>query len=194
MAADVTADDGGPGRVGVIPTTGGIVTIIAPCAARWRKTGRVLTKRAQMRIQMVVVIAALATVPARAVIAQTAADSAGIRATAHDYIDGWYSGDAERMERAVHSHLAKRLVATGPQGRSMLVDLTAAELIQSTRAGYGKIPRDKWRDSVTILDIYGNDAVARIDATTWVDFLQLVKWNGTWKIVNVIWENRPQSP
>lgn len=147
-----------------------------------------------MRLHTLFVVVALATVPARAVIAQSAADSTGIRATAHDYIDGWYSGDAERMERAVHSHLAKRLVATSPQGRSMLVDLTAAELIQSTRAGYGKIPRDKWRDSVTILDIYGNDAVARIDATTWVDFLQLVKWNGTWKIVNVIWENRPQSP
>ena len=143
---------------------------------------------------VIVAVAVVSTSAPRLGVAQTAADSAGIRATAHDYIDGWYSGDAERMERAVHSHLAKRLVATDPQGHSRLLDLTAAELIQSTRAGYGKIPRDKWRDSVTILDIYGNDAVARIDATTWVDFLQLIKWNGTWKIVNVIWENRPQSP
>jgi hypothetical protein len=147
-----------------------------------------------MRIHTLAVILAAAALLARAAHAQSAADSAGIRATAHDYIDGWYAGDAERMERALHSHLAKRLVSSDPQGHSRLLDMTAAELIQGTRAGYGKIPRDKWRDSVTILDIYGNDAVARIDATTWVDFLQLIKWNGTWKIVNVIWENRPQSP
>jgi hypothetical protein len=123
--------------------------------------------------------------------AQTSADTAAIRATAHDYIDGWYSGDADRMERALHTHLAKRLVYTDQHGRSQLVDLTAAELVQSTRAGIGKIPADQWRDSVTVLAIFGNDAIVRVDATTWVDFLEQIKWNGQWKIVNVVWENRP---
>ena len=136
-------------------------------------------------------ILALAAVPRLR--AQTAADSSGIRATAHDYIDGWYSGDADRMERALHSHLAKRLVYKDSQGHSRLVEMTAMELVQGTRAGYGKIPQAQWRDSVTILDIFGNDAVARIDATTWVDFLQLIKWNDKWVIVNVIWENRPRA-
>lgn len=139
-------------------------------------------------------IAAALAIPATRTHAQTTADSAAIRATALDYIDGWYSGDAARMERALHTHLAKRLVYTDAQGHSRLIDLTALELIQSTRAGVGKIPREHWRDSVTILSVFGNDAVVRIDATTWVDFLQEIKWNGTWKIVNVIWENRPQSP
>jgi hypothetical protein len=125
-------------------------------------------------------------------VAQTSADTAAIRATAHDYIDGWYSGDADRMERSLHSHLAKRLVYENSMKRSALVDLTAEELVQSTRAGHGKIPREQWRDSVTVLDIFGNAAVVRVDAVTWVDFLQEVKWNGEWKIINVVWENRPR--
>jgi hypothetical protein len=125
---------------------------------------------------------------------QSAADSAGIRATALDYIDGWYEGDGARMERALHPHLAKRLVYQDQQGRSRLIDITALELVQSTRAGSGKIPPAEWRDSVTILDVFGNAAVARIDATTWVDFLELIKWNGRWVIVNVVWENRPRAP
>lgn len=129
---------------------------------------------------------------ARRVVAQSAADSAAIRATAHDYIDGWYEADAARMERALHPHLAKRLVYDDPSGRSQLVDLTALELVQSTRAGGGKIPRREWRDSVTILDGFGNAAMVRIDATTWVDYLEEVKWNGRWVIVNVVWVNRPQ--
>ena len=126
--------------------------------------------------------------PARS---QSAADSTGIRATAHDYIDGWYDGDAARMESALHSHLAKRLVYEDPSGHSRLVDLTAMELVQGTRAGTGKLPRAQWRDSVTILDVFGNAAMVRIDAVTWVDYLEEVKWNGRWVIVNVVWVNRP---
>ena len=139
-------------------------------------------------LSIAVAISVLAVLPAAA---QTSVDTSGIRATAHDYIDGWYSGDADRMEHALHTHLAKRLVRINDHQQSALVDLTAAELIQSTRAGHGKIPREQWRDSVTILAIFGNDAVVRIDATTWVDFLEEIKWNGEWKIINVIWENRP---
>lgn len=126
--------------------------------------------------------------------AQDAADSAAIRATAHDYIDGWYAGDAARMERALHSHLAKRLVFEDRAGRSRLLDLTAMELVQSTREGVGKIPPAQWRDSVTILNVFGNAAMVRIDATTWVDYLQEVRWNGRWVIVNVVWANRPPAP
>ena len=135
-------------------------------------------------------IVAILVFNATRAVAQTSADTAGIRATAHDYIDGWYSGDGDRMERSLHTHLAKRLVYVNKMQQSALVDLTSAELVQSTRAGHGKIPRDQWRDSVTILDIFGNTAVVRIDATTWVDFLEEVKWNGEWKILNVVWEDR----
>lgn len=146
-----------------------------------------------MRLLSVVLTVATLAATQRPALAQTAADSAAIRQTALDYIDGWYSGDAGRMEGALHSHLAKRLVYTDQHGQSRLVDLTAEELIQSTRAGTGKIPREQWRDSVTVLSVFGNDAVVRIDATTWVDFLEEIKWNGSWKIVNVIWENRPRA-
>src|SRR5688572_9052158 len=44
--------------------------------------------------------------------AQAAPDSAAIRAAALDYIEGWYEGNTERMERALHPELAKRIVNT----------------------------------------------------------------------------------
>ncbi|MEX2284674.1 MAG: nuclear transport factor 2 family protein [Gemmatimonadota bacterium] len=50
--------------------------------------------------------------------AQSAADSAAIRATALDYVEGWYTADAARMERALHPELAKRIVNTHPQNGS----------------------------------------------------------------------------
>jgi hypothetical protein len=123
--------------------------------------------------------------------AQTAADSAAIRATALDYIDGWYTNNAARMERALHPHLAKRLVWADSAGRSHLVDMTALELVQGTK-GHPPTPASERRKDVTILGTYGNVAMVRIEASDWVDFLQEVKWNGSWKILNVVWENRPE--
>ena len=34
-----------------------------------------------------------------------------------------------------------------------------------------------------ILSVFGNAAVVRIDAQEWVDYLQQIKWNGSWKII-----------
>jgi hypothetical protein len=128
--------------------------------------------------------------------AQTAADSAGIRQAALDYIEGWYTGDADRMARAVHPELAKRIVRTDPKtGRSGLGQMGAMTLVTSTRMGGGKqTPEAQRRKDVRILDIFQGAAVARVDASTWVDYLQLGKWNGQWVIVNVLWELRPESP
>ncbi len=142
-----------------------------------------------MKVVWVSLVLSLAAGAARA---QSAADSAGIRATAVDYIDGWYTNDAARMERALHNHLAKRLVYTDNAGHSRLLDMTAMELVQGTRMHAPVAPADR-REDITILSMFGNAAVVRIDAGTWVDFLEEIKWDGQWKIVNVVWENRPRG-
>jgi hypothetical protein len=121
------------------------------------------------------------------------ADSAGIRQAALDYIEGYYEGDGARMERALHPELAKRIVRTNEQGRNQLGQMSAMTLVQGTRAGGGKdIPVAERRKDVTILDIYENAASARIQASGWVDYLHLAKWNGRWVIVNVLWELHPR--
>jgi hypothetical protein len=80
-------------------------------------------------LQTVVLSALLLTGATSLIQAQTSADSGAIRATALDYIDGWYTNNAARMERALHPHLAKRLVWADSTGRSHQVDMTALELI-----------------------------------------------------------------
>jgi hypothetical protein len=146
-------------------------------------------------VRGIVLAAAIAAlVPAGAARAQTAADSAGIRAAALNYIEGWYAGDAERMTAALHPQLAKRIVQTGPNGQSTLGDMTAETLIGYTRNGGGRrTPVALQRKDVRILDIFQGAASVRVDAADWVDYLQLGRWNGEWKIINVLWEARPRA-
>src|SRR5689334_16613437 len=124
--------------------------------------------------------------------AQSAGDSAAIRATALDYIDGWYAADGARMERALHPELAKRNVYNDSMGRSRLIQMSAMTLVQSTQHGGGRdIPAAQRSDSVKILDVFGNAASVRVRAATWVDYMHMAKYNGQWRILNVLWENDP---
>lgn len=123
--------------------------------------------------------------------AQTAADSAAIQQTALDYIEGWYEGNAERMERAVHPDLAKRIVNVDPRGRSVLGHQSAMTLVQNTRRGGGsETPMAQRRTEVRILDLFANTASVRVDADRWIDYLHIARWSGRWVIINVLWENR----
>lgn len=120
-------------------------------------------------------------------------DEAAIRRAALDYIEGWYTGDAARMKRALHPKLAKRMVFRDREtGESRLNHHDYAALVRGTSAGGGtSTPPTERRNEVRILDVYENAASVRIDASAWVDYLHLVRWNGEWKIVNVLWELAP---
>jgi hypothetical protein len=121
-------------------------------------------------------------------------ESAEIKKTALDYIEGWYAGDAARMERALHPELAKRMISTDPKtGRSQFNQMGAMALVEHTRNGGGKkTPQDRQLKEVTILDRYNNAAVVKIVASDWIDYLEVAKINGEWKIINVLWELKPK--
>jgi hypothetical protein len=142
------------------------------------------------------VLAVLGSMTAGSATAQTtAADSAGIRSAALDYIEGWYTGDARRMEQALHPELAKRVVQTDPKTqKSVLSQMGAKTLIQYTREGGGReTPIKRRQADVSILDIYQGAASAKVIAADWVDYLHLARWNGKWLIVNVLWELKPRE-
>ena len=123
------------------------------------------------------------------------AEAAAIRQTALDYIEGWYESDAERMERAVHPELAKRIVMIHPEtGQSQFQSQGAMTLVLGTRRGGGsQTPSEKQQKDVTILDVFENAVSVKIVASSWVDYLHMAKFNGRWVIVNVLWELKPKN-
>jgi len=51
-----------------------------------------------------------------AVVAQTDADREAVKRTALNYAEGWYEGNADKMESALSPDLAKRIANTNAQG------------------------------------------------------------------------------
>ena len=136
-------------------------------------------------------VAAIAIAVPAALEAQVSADSAAIRETALNYVEGWYTGAGDRMARALHPELAKRIVRADSAGRGSVQQMGASALIAGARAGFGtRTPTDKQRKDVKILDVFGNTASVRADMADWIDYMHLAKVDGRWVIVNVLWEMR----
>ena len=128
-------------------------------------------------------------------VGQQGSERAAIERAALDYGLGWYEGDAERMRRALHPELAKRMVLTDPgTGRSRLSQQGAMTLVDNTASGGGRgVELGESGAEVTIFEVYENAAVAKVEGPEWVDYLHLAKWNGEWRIVNVLWELHPET-
>jgi hypothetical protein len=129
------------------------------------------------------------------VLAQTDADREAIKRTALNYAEGWYEGNADKMESALSPDLAKRIAQTNPQGQSSLGQMTAMRLVQATRGGSGKsTPSAEQQKDVTILDMMGGAATVKLEMRDWVDYMHIGKMNGKWVIINVLWEFKPARP
>jgi hypothetical protein len=140
-------------------------------------------------------LAAVQTLAFGGIQAQTAADTTAIRATALNYVEGWYEGNAERMARALHPELVKRIVVRDTTtGRTMVQGMGTSVLVNSTRHGYGKeTPRERQQKDVSVLDVFGNAASVKAVMADWIDYMHMAKVDGRWVIVNVLWERKPDK-
>ena len=117
-------------------------------------------------------------------------DRKAVEEAALDYIEGWYEGNVERMEGCLHPDLQKREIRTLSQtGRSQFGLHTASTLIEGTRIGYGKqIPVEERNIHITVFEIFKNIATVKATSKLSTEYLHIVKYNGEWKVLNVLWE------
>jgi len=113
---------------------------------------------------------------------------AAVERVAMDYIEGWYDGNAERMEQALHPELVKRAMIQDAEGKEYFRNLTKSDMVKATEGGGGKkIPIDGRQINITVLDVYKTIATVRVESGSFIDYLHLGKTEGDWKIVNVLW-------
>jgi hypothetical protein len=115
-------------------------------------------------------------------------DRRAIIRTLEDYIQAWFSGDALAMERCLHPDLTARLLQleSGTQDAQGIRTLARSQGIQAT-LGACTHPLER-RSEITILDVAGHSASARITLADWAAYVHLSYTGETWAIVNVLWE------
>ena len=137
-------------------------------------------------------LALLAVLAPRLATAQTAADSARIRAAAMSYIEGFYEGDTAKLIRAVRPEVYK-------YGFSRPPDSTSYRGMQMTWAGFMSYARNVKANNrqqpasavrrVQLLDVLDQTAAVKVTAFWGTDYLLLAKYGEEWMITHVSWQS-----
>jgi hypothetical protein len=110
-------------------------------------------------------------------------DASAVRSTVTNYIEAYYTGNAARMEQTLHPHYLKQKL----HGDIPVRQQTGADLVQAARTGEGTHLTEAERtEQVTVLDVAGNIASAKLVTPGWTDYMTLTKIDGDWKILSVV--------
>jgi len=110
-------------------------------------------------------------------------DSAAVQATVRNYIEGYYRGDAARMQATLDAHYLKHMI----HGTIPIRERTGAQMVEEVRThGPADLPEADKTESISVLDISGNIASAKLVTPHWVDYMTLSKSDGNWKILSVV--------
>jgi Putative lumazine-binding len=128
--------------------------------------------------------------------AQSDADKEAVRQAVLDYVEGVYNVAPERIERSVHPELVKRgfYIKKGETAYTF-APMTFTELVNLARTynKNGRVPKDAPKE-IVIFDVLDQTAAAKLTAVWGVDYFQLAKYDGKWKIVNILWQTPPPQP
>lgn len=113
-------------------------------------------------------------------------DVGEVEAVARDYVEGWYAGDVDRMDRALHSELVKR-VSEG-EDLGSLREVSKGRMLELTAAGGGGDPDAVFE--IVVDDVSGDIATVRVLSPEYLDYLHLVQTPDGWRIANVLFHVR----
>ena len=110
-------------------------------------------------------------------------DSSAVQATVRNYIEAYYRGDASRMQATLDSHYLKHMI----HGTIPIKERSGSQMVEEVRThGAADIPEAQKIEQVSVLDISGNIASAKLVTPHWVDYMTLSKSGGSWKILSVV--------
>lgn len=136
------------------------------------------------------------TVFAQVAYSQTKQDSLAIKQAALDYIESQHKPNPAQMERALHPRMVKRTFWKDKSTQKEYVRETSTEQMVLLAESYNK-KGDQFpatpKKEVRFLDVSDKTASVKLIADDWIDYMHLVKVNGTWKIINVLWQFHDSS-
>lgn len=120
-------------------------------------------------------------------------DAEAVQRAVLDYVEGIYEVKPELIDRGVHTDLVKfgywRNDETGEITPMPMTFEQLRSLAERWNAD-GRIGEDAPK-SVTIHEVWDRTASASLEAAWGVDLMHLVKEDGEWKILQVLWQSYP---
>ena len=122
-------------------------------------------------------------------------DREAVERAVADYLEALYDVKPELIERSVHKDLtkvgfARRGEAKDYSGPYRMTFDQLHELAGEWNADGSKVNEDSPR-KIEILDVLDHTASAKLTAQWGIDYFQLAKYDGKWKIINVLWQSHP---
>jgi hypothetical protein len=127
--------------------------------------------------------------------AQTAVDRAGVERAALDYLEGFYEGSTEKIRRGVHPDVLKFGFSKDASGEYERSPMSFDEMLEFAThvKESGRHPDASAPKEVELLDVLDQTASAKVHAWWGSDYLLMAKYEGEWKIVQVLWQSPPDS-
>jgi hypothetical protein len=125
-----------------------------------------------------------------------AGDLAAVKQAGFNYIDTFYKADTTLAYQSIHPSLQKRgfSYSTKDNNYSKQLEMPFPALIRLAKVwnkdgnhANAQSPRE-----VEVFEIADKTATAKVKAVWGIDYIHLMKENGTWYIVNVLWQSPPQ--
>ena len=123
-------------------------------------------------------------------------DEDAIRQAVLNYANSAYLVAPELVEESVHPKLQKIGYVPNREGEGyheLWMNFSELKELVSGWNKEGRFDADTAKREIKILDRLDQTAVARLDAEWGIDFFHLAKKDGTWKIMNVIWQTYPKG-
>lgn len=146
-----------------------------------------------MRVAVVMASALALMIPA-AVSGQSAEDRAGVERAAMDYLEGFYEGLTDKIRRSVHTEVLKfGFARRGDNGDYRRIPMSFDQMLAfaTNVKETGDFPDENAPKRVELLDVLDQTAVAKVYAWWGSDYLSMAKYDGEWKIVQVLWQSPP---
>lgn len=122
-------------------------------------------------------------------------DEKAVKQAAMDYIEAVYNVNPAQAERSVHPDLVKRgfFIKKGETAYSPH-SMTFAELVELAK-NYNKngtVPKDAPKE-VVVFEVSDQTASVKVTAVWGIDYMHLAKYEGRWKIINILWQTPPKK-
>lgn len=112
-----------------------------------------------------------------------------------DYVEALYLADSTRIEKSVHPELRKIGYWYDKKNKVYHdnLEMTYEELVALSASwnSSGQRANEKSPKEIIIFEVNDKTAIAKLTAEWGIDYFQLAKSAGKWRIMNVIWQSIP---